>query len=50
MFVGSFYSELKKGNMSKAQALQHAQLQLLNHPNYRSPSYWSAYVLIGNWL
>jgi CHAT domain-containing protein len=50
MFVGSFYSELKKGDISKAQALQHAQLQLLHHPNYRSPSYWSAYVLIGNWL
>ncbi|NJL63448.1 MAG: CHAT domain-containing protein [Methylacidiphilales bacterium] len=49
MFVGSFYSELKKG-ISKAEALQHAQLKLLNHPNYKSPSYWSAYVLIGNWL
>ncbi|PAX52754.1 hypothetical protein CK510_17630 [Brunnivagina elsteri CCALA 953] len=49
MFVGSFYNELKKG-ISKAKALQHAQLKLLNHVNYRSPSYWSAYVLIGNWL
>lgn len=50
IFVGSFYRELKDGQVSKAEALRRAQLQLLQHPNYRSPSYWSAYVLIGNWL
>jgi CHAT domain-containing protein len=50
MFVGAFYKELKTGNISKAQALRRAQLALLKHPNYNLPSYWSAYVLIGNWL
>ncbi|MBE9209854.1 CHAT domain-containing protein [Nostoc sp. LEGE 06077] len=50
LFVGDFYKELKKGNISKAQALRHAQLKILRHPNYRAPSFWSAYVLIGNWL
>ncbi|MBF2064498.1 MAG: CHAT domain-containing protein [Calothrix sp. C42_A2020_038] len=49
MFVGHFYRELK-AKASKAEALRQAQLELLKHPNYRVPSYWSAYVLIGNWL
>lgn len=50
LFVGDFYQQLKKGNISKAQALRHAQLTMLQHPNYKAPSFWSAYVLIGNWL
>ncbi|OCQ98950.1 hypothetical protein BCD64_23205 [Nostoc sp. MBR 210] len=50
LFVGEFYQELKKGNISKAQALRLAQLKILQHPNYKAPSFWSAYVLIGNWL
>ncbi|YAF95650.1 MAG: CHAT domain-containing protein [Nodularia sp. CChRGM 3473] len=50
LFVGDFYRELQKGNVTKAAALRHAQLQLLQHPNYRAPSFWSTYVLIGNWL
>ncbi|ARV63002.1 hypothetical protein BZZ01_12940 [Nostocales cyanobacterium HT-58-2] len=49
-FVGAFYTQLKNANITKAQALRFAQLQLLKHPNYSSPSFWSAYVLIGNWL
>jgi CHAT domain-containing protein len=50
LFVGTFYRELKNGNITKAEALRRAQLQLLKHPNYHAPSFWSAYVLIGNWL
>ncbi|MER3491187.1 MAG: hypothetical protein C4323_01970 [Mastigocladus sp. ERB_26_2] len=49
-FVGAFYRELKEANITKAEALRRAQLQLLKHPNYNAPSFWSAYVLIGNWL
>ncbi|WP_414566710.1 CHAT domain-containing protein [Anabaena sp. CCY 9613] len=49
-FVGKFYQELHKGNITKAAALRHAQLELLQHPNYKAPSFWSTYVLIGNWL
>ncbi|GAB1543232.1 hypothetical protein NUACC21_59060 [Scytonema sp. NUACC21] len=49
-FVGAFYRELKNPNITKAEALRRAQLQLLKHPNFNSPSFWSAYVLIGNWL
>jgi CHAT domain-containing protein len=36
--------------MSKAKALQQAQLELLKDARYRHPSYWSAFLLIGNWL
>lgn len=50
MFVSAFYQELKSGKITKAEAVHRAQLQLLKHPNYRAPSFWSAYVLIGNWL
>jgi CHAT domain-containing protein len=50
VFVGAFYQELQSGKVTKAEALRKAQLKLLQHPNYNAPSYWSAYVLIGNWL
>ncbi|AFY34969.1 CHAT domain-containing protein [Calothrix sp. PCC 7507] len=50
LFVGAFYQDLKGSTVTKAEALRHAQLKLLQHPNYNSPSFWSAYVLIGNWL
>ncbi len=50
MFVSAFYRELKSGKITKAEAIHRAQLELLKHPNYRAPSFWSAYVLIGNWL
>ncbi|WP_373527768.1 CHAT domain-containing protein [Nostoc sp.] len=50
MFVSVFYKELKSGKISKAEAVHRAQLHLLKHPNYQAPSFWSAYVLIGNWL
>ncbi|RUR86972.1 CHAT domain-containing protein [Chlorogloeopsis fritschii PCC 9212] len=48
--IGAFYRELKNPGITKVEALRRAQLQLLQHPNYNAPSFWSAYVLIGNWL
>ncbi len=50
IFVGAFYRSLKVANTSKAEALRYAQRQLLKHPNYNAPNYWSTYVLIGNWF
>jgi CHAT domain-containing protein len=50
MFVSAFYQELKTGKITKAEAVHRAQLKLLRHPNYKAPSFWSSYVLIGNWL
>ncbi|WP_017655873.1 CHAT domain-containing protein [Fortiea contorta] len=50
LFVGAFYHHLKNSKITKAEALRQAQLTLLRHPNYHAPSFWSTYVLIGNWL
>jgi CHAT domain-containing protein len=45
-----FYRSLSEGRLSKAQALRQAQLDLISDPNTSHPYYWSAFVLIGNWL
>jgi CHAT domain-containing protein len=48
--VSHFYRQLQVPAMSKAKALQQAQLKLLGDARYRHPNYWSAFLLIGNWL
>ncbi|NDJ21810.1 CHAT domain-containing protein [Nostoc sp. B(2019)] len=48
LLMGQFYQGLKTG-LTKAEALRHAQLTLLQG-NYSHPRFWSAFVLLGNWL
>jgi CHAT domain-containing protein len=48
--VSQFYRELQNPAVSKAKALQRAQLSLLKDLRYRHPNYWSGFLLIGNWL
>lgn len=48
--VGAFYANLKTGKYSRARTLQLAQLSLLQDERYDHPFYWSAFLLIGNWL
>ena len=48
--VLEFYRQLKNPGVTKAEALQAAQLMLLDDPRYRHPYYWSPFLLIGNWL
>ncbi|WP_199326155.1 CHAT domain-containing protein [Nostoc parmelioides] len=55
--IAEFYDKLRNSGMSKAQALQAAQLKLINakqipeiNDKYDHPYYWSAFILIGNWL
>jgi len=50
MVVSDFYRALRDPGVSKAKALQQAQLAALKDPRYRHPNYWSAFLLIGNWL
>ena len=46
-----FYENLLDSDLSKAEALQQAQLHLLNSGGeFSHPYYWSAFTLIGNWL
>ncbi|MGA1795224.1 MAG: CHAT domain-containing protein [bacterium] len=48
--IAEFYRQLKEQALSKAQALQKAQLRLINDPRYKHPCYWSPFIIIGNWL
>lgn len=55
--IAEFYNKLRNSGMSKAQALQAAQIKLINakeipgmNIRYDHPYYWSAFILIGNWL
>jgi CHAT domain-containing protein/Tfp pilus assembly protein PilF len=50
LLVSEFYRNLKEPGVSKAQALQQAQLTLLDDPRFHHPSYWGPFLLIGNWL
>lgn len=43
-----FYEELKQPGTTRAQALQKAQLALMEQ--YKAPHLWATYVLVGNWL
>lgn len=46
----AFYQALEQPGVSKAEALRQAQLQFLQNPQYAHPFFWSAFVLVGNWL
>ena len=48
--ITQFYQALKNPAMSKAQALREAQLSLLQSEEHQHPFYWSAFILLGNWL
>ena len=42
-----FYTNLLEKKLDKVEALRQAKLELLKNKNYRSPLYWSAFVLYG---
>lgn len=48
--VGEFYRQLENPEVSRAGALQHAQISLIEQRPYRHPGYWSPFLLINNWL
>lgn len=45
-----FYDKLIQQQLSKAEALQQAQVALLQTAEYNHPFYWAPFVLVGNWL
>ncbi|NER35028.1 MAG: CHAT domain-containing protein [Oscillatoria sp. SIO1A7] len=48
-----FYKQLAEpetSNISKAEALRQAQLAVLKNPAHNHPYFWSAFILVGNWL
>ena len=49
--MSNFYNIIiNQPNTSRAEALQKAQISLLNENELKHPYYWSAFVLIGSWL
>lgn len=50
VLLSSFYENLNQSGTSKARALQKAQLELIQNREFNHPFYWSAFILVGNWL
>jgi CHAT domain-containing protein len=51
MLISDFYTNLhNEAGISKAKALQQAQIKLLSNPRYGHPCFWAPYQIIGNWL
>lgn len=44
-----FYQSRQSKKLTKAEALQKAQLSLLKSKDFSHPYYWSPFILIGNW-
>jgi CHAT domain-containing protein/predicted negative regulator of RcsB-dependent stress response len=51
MLISGFYNNFRHDpNVSKAKALQQAQIKLLSDSRYEHPAYWAPFMIIGNWL
>ncbi len=50
LFMTRFYQELAQNQVTKAEALRRAQVAVLQNQKFSHPYYWSAFVLVGNWL
>ena len=48
--IEEFYTQLEQPNVTKAEALQKAQLKMIANLEYSHPAVWSPFILIGNWL
>lgn len=48
--VSDFYTHLANPDISKADALRLAQIELIKERRYRHAAYWAPFLLIGNWL
>jgi CHAT domain-containing protein len=49
LLMTNLYQNLAKSNRTKSESLKLAQTSLIANPKYRSPYYWAAFVLVGNW-
>jgi CHAT domain-containing protein len=48
--VADFYRGLQDPSISRATALQRAQVKILSDPRYEHPGFWAPFLLINNWL
>ncbi len=47
-FMKTFYENMEKRKLNKADALKEARLQMIRSSKYSHPYYWASFVLIGN--
>ena len=50
VLVVEFYRQLRDASVSRAVALQRAQLHLLQDPRYTHPFFWAPFLLLNSWL
>ncbi|WP_084555254.1 CHAT domain-containing protein [[Phormidium ambiguum] IAM M-71] len=50
LLMENFYKELSNSKVTKAEALRRAQQIVLQNQQFSHPYFWSAFVLVGNWL
>jgi CHAT domain-containing protein/predicted negative regulator of RcsB-dependent stress response len=48
--IADFYRGLQDASISRAKALQRAQVKMLGDARYEHPGFWSPFLLINNWL
>jgi CHAT domain-containing protein/predicted negative regulator of RcsB-dependent stress response len=48
--IADFYRGLQDPSLSRATALQRAQVKMLSDPRYEHPGFWAPFLLINNWL
>jgi len=48
--IVEFYRQLRQPEVSRARALQAAQIKLLGDQRYDHPGYWAPFLMINNWL
>ncbi|PNW65658.1 UNVERIFIED_CONTAM: hypothetical protein BEN50_03365 [Euhalothece sp. KZN 001] len=50
VLMSTFYQELTTPNITKSEAFRRAQLKVLENERFSHPYFWSAFVMVGNWL
>jgi CHAT domain-containing protein len=50
MLMTYFYDQLRQPKITKAEALRQAQINMIRQTDFHDPFFWSAFVLVGNWL
>jgi CHAT domain-containing protein len=50
LLMAEFYKALSQPGINKVQALQKAQISLIQQKKLENPFYWSPFILVGNWL
>jgi CHAT domain-containing protein/Tfp pilus assembly protein PilF len=48
--IADLYRGLQDPSISRATALQRAQVKMLSDPRYEHPGFWAPFLLINNWL